>query len=521
MRRVAIAGVVVLALLVLAALAVRQSLRQGPLLAAVEERLSEALGQPVTIGDLSVSFVPRVALTGREVRVGEASEQAPALDIQRIRILPRTGTLFSGRVGIEEVQLDGLTVSVLRDADGQWHVPAAVPAPATTGDGRISIERVGVVNGRVLVFDGEPGNAPGETGAIDDITAHVTIEEGGLRLSDVTARIGGAQIAGEARTDASAVRMALTADAIEDRDLPQLLRLAGSDRPEFLRLQAPASLTADLRVDRSSLRFSGEGKLSAPQVALDPLRLERFEAPFAIQDNQLSFKPATFALYGGTHQGTLLVHFGRGVPRWTMESRVRELDIAAFLIALTGRDQRVDGRADVTASLQGRIDAALDQTVGGQLELLVTNGVLREFPLVAAVNNALRLADTEGRDTRFERLSGTFTLGGARATTSNLRVDAGHVNVRAGGVIGFDRTLALRGTAAISAERVAEAAARVRELARLRSPGGEIRLPLSISGTADAPSFDIDLMTAIKEGVGDELKRRLRDLFKRPDGGVP
>jgi uncharacterized protein involved in outer membrane biogenesis len=513
MRRIVLAVIVVLALLLAAAVVIRQSLRQGPLLAAAEARLSDALGQPVTIRNIGVSVVPRLALTGRDVRVGDARREAPGLAIGRVHILPRTQALFSGRIDIEEIQLDGLTIAVLRDTDGQWHVPAAAPAPGASDDGRVSLERVRIVDGRIAIHDDAR-----ETGAIEAIETMVTIEEGGLQLPDITARIGSATITGHARTDADSVRLAFSADAIRDDDLPVLLGLAGAERPGFLRLEGPAALTADVRVNRSTLRVAGTGTVSAPNVLLDPLRLAQFESAFILDGDRLTFEPTTFQVHGGTHEGTVAVALSRSAPRWTAQSRLRDVDVNALLSALSGRDQRVDGRAAVTASLRGRLGHSLVESLTGQADVVITNGVLRDFPLVAAVNRALRLADAGGGDTRFERLTGAFALGESRARTENLALMAGHTHARLAGTIGFDRSLALKGTAAVSADRVAEAVASIRELARLRRPGGEIQVPLTISGSADNPAFAVDVMSILEQGLEDEIKRRLRDLFKRPGG---
>ena len=72
----------------------------------------------------------------------------------------------------------------------------------------------------------------------------------------------------------------------------------------------------------------------------------------------------------------------------------------------------------------------------------------------------------------------------------------------------------LRGRAIVAAERVAAGVDSVHELARLRKGSGEIVVPLTITGSLDAPKFDIDVATIIREGVVDELKRRIRRLFK-------
>lgn len=515
MRRLLIGLIVLLILGGLALFALGQWLGRGPLRGIAESQLSAMLGQPVSIGSLSVSLFPRLALSGADVRLGSAETQAPSVGIERVRILPRMRRLLGGDVVVERIELDGFTVSVLRDETGRWHVPSAAPAPTTDGSGAV-IEEVRVTDGRVRVFDGRAG-AMSETASIDDLHAIVTMESGGLRLSDITGRIGGATISGEARTEPRGVRLEFAANEIQDDDLPVFLRLLGSERPEFLQLADAASASATVNVDGATSRLTGKGILKAPQVVLDPLRLHRFEAPFLIDGSRLQFNPTSFAMYGGGHRGSVTVNLGEAPAIWAANSRMTSLDVGEFLNALTGRDQQIDGTAAVEAELRGRVGEPLDRTVRGRTALTMTNGVIREFPLLATINRTLRLTAQDGNDTRFEKLSMTLAIASGQATTDDLVLEAGHVRVEAAGRIGVDRSLALRGTAVVDAEHVAAAVASVREIARLRNSRGEIEVPLTISGTLDAPSFGLDLESAVKKGLADELRRRLRRFIRPPD----
>ena len=122
--------VVVICLALGVVLILRQSMIAGLVRASAEARLSAALGQPITIGEIGFTLAPRPAFTGSGVRVGPADTQAPpGLRIDRIRVVPRLRSFFSDTIRIEEVRLDGFTVSILRDRNG-WHAPAAFPAPA-------------------------------------------------------------------------------------------------------------------------------------------------------------------------------------------------------------------------------------------------------------------------------------------------------------------------------------------------------------------------------------------------------
>jgi hypothetical protein len=205
---------------------------------------------------------------------------------------------------------------------------------------------------------------------------------------------------------------------------------------------------------------------------------------------------------------------GAPAPAWAMEGRVHDLDMGAFLDTVAGRDAKLDGRGRIDAELKGRFEPGFLTRMDGGARLLISNGVLHDFPLLATVNRALRLSEGDGQNTRFEEISASLTISRGTATTDDLVIQAGHLRTVLSGRIGFDRSLDLRGRAIVSAERVAAAVDSVRELGRLRKASGEIVVPLTITGSLDAPKFDIDMGSVIREGVVDELKRRVRRLIK-------
>lgn len=512
-RRIIIAVSIVAALAVAAIVGLLQSLAGGRLRAGVESRLSTMLGQSVTIGHLGIELFPRIALAGGNVRVGEARAQAPALHVRSVRILPRIRSLWAADVVIEAVELDGFVVSVLRDHENRWHVPPAVPAPTEGGARGVTIEHVRIADGVVRVFDENNDRGVTETSSISDVQTEVNVEAGGLRLAPIAGRIGRARISGEARTDAAATRVAFSAEAISDDDLPVFLRLLGTERPAFLRLPEPASASIAVHVNRATSRFDGKGVLRAPQVLLGNLRLQRFEAPFMVQQTALEFRPTAFAMYGGAHDGIVTVDLASTPPTWATDSRVSNLAVGEFLHALTGSDQRLDGTASIAGALRGHVGEPLERTLRGRVNIVVNNGVVRNFPLLATIDRALRVAQQGSGDTQFERLSATLSVAGGQATTSDLVLQSGDVRVEAEGRIGADRSVALRGRAAVSADRVSRAITSVHELARLKNARGEIELPLTISGSLDAPSISVDVAAAIKQGLADEIRRRLRRLI--------
>ncbi len=496
---VVLGGLAALALV----LAIRGSLVADFVREIAESRLSTAVGQPVAIGRLGFSLMPRPAFRGTDIRVGDAAQQAPAVSLDRVEVFPVLRSFVQGPIRVTEVSLDGFTVSILRDANGRWRVPAVFPAPTRGAGGGIGIDRVRVAGGRLVIFDVGANGALRERSRIDGMRTELLVGPQGLRLAPLTGRVGGAEISGEAETDPQSVRLDFSASAIRDADLPALFGLLAASRPAVLRVDEPAAASVSVRIDRATSGLRGSGTLRAPALTIEPLRLQQLDAPFVLETTQLTFAPTTFTINGGSHQGRFTLTLG-DAPAWAMDGRVHDLDVGALLDTVAGRDAKLDGRGRIDAELKGWFEPGFLTRMGGGARLVVSNGVLHDFPLLATVNRALRLSEGDGQDTRFEELSASLAIARGTATTGDLVIQAGHLRTVLSGEIGFDRSVNLRGRAIVSAERVAAAVDSVHELARLRKASGEIVLPITITGSLDAPKFDIDVGRVILEGEVDE-----------------
>ena len=63
----------------------------------------------------------------------------------------------------------------------------------------------------------------------------------------------------------------------------------------------------------------------------------------------------------------------------------------------------------------GSTAEAIQQGLGGQIRLRLTDGVLKNYPLLARVNQVAGVTGGSGNDTRFESLTGTANIGQGRA----------------------------------------------------------------------------------------------------------
>ena len=158
--------------------------------------------------------------------------------------------------------------------------------------------------------------------------------------------------------------------------------------------------------------------------------------------------------------------------------------------------------------------------MSGTMDVALSNGVIRNFALLAALNRALRITGGNDTDTRFERLAATLDLGGGVMGTRNASLHAGELTALAAGTLGFDRTIDMNGTAAFSREASARMISSIREISAASNAQGEVEVPFRITGSMDRPDVAIDTQAVLGRAVRKEIQRNIRKgldrLFRRP-----
>jgi uncharacterized protein YhdP len=145
----------------------------------------------------------------------------------------------------------------------------------------------------------------------------------------------------------------------------------------------------------------------------------------------------------------------------------------------------------------------------------VRDGVLKNFPLLAQLNQALGLTGGDSKDTKFELLSGTAVVGGGRARTDDLLLKAGDVAMTGAGVLGFDKTLNFRLNTLLSAARSQQLVQKSAVVQRLVNGKGEISVPVTVTGTVTAPKYGVDVTSVAKKQVKEELQKGLLKLLEK------
>ncbi len=316
------------------------------------------------------------------------------------------------------------------------------------------------------------------------------------------------------------MKFSLTWTALSAKDIPEVFSLLGATAPKGLAIEGDKPLTLDLTVDRAG-RVAATGRMSASRASLDTLMLTALEAPLRYSGQQLVLAPLAFTAYGGTYRGRLTASTAADPATWTLDGLLERVDVNQLVSSNTSAHGAIEGTGRVQASVRGSAADPVMRTVRGTVATNLSDGALHNFPVLAAINAALKIGAGDEKDLRFDRLSATWQVADARATTSDFMTESGELRLTASGTLGFDLALDFRGIAAFSKPKSEELIRRVRELAGLRNQQGEIEVPVTVRGSVGAPAFAVDVAALLEKAAQEELKRRIKraiEGFIKKDG---
>lgn len=269
---VRIGGIAAAAVLVLAGLLVAVPTER--IAGLVTERLAAATGREVVIGgEVRPSLWPSLGIRAADVRVGNPDwvTEGPFLAADSLHVSVAWGPLLRGEVVVEEIELQGPEVVLVRAADGRtsWDVAAAgarsgAPgaAPPQTPSATavpLALDAARIVNGQLRWIDA----ASGRDIKVSDLQADLVLPAGA----------DPARLAGSARIDGSPVEVELSLD--EPRAV-----LTGGARPAALslgwdggratfdgRLSAAPALDGDVEIDARDIGpLLGLAGVARPQL---------------------------------------------------------------------------------------------------------------------------------------------------------------------------------------------------------------------------------------------------------------
>jgi uncharacterized protein involved in outer membrane biogenesis len=509
MKRIAIGLALLLLVAGIALVLLAKSVLTGDnVRAALAAQLSDALGQPVTIGGVGAAIYPRVTIDLTNVTIGQPAR----IHLSSIHVGAGLRALLSRRIEQAAVRIDGARITL----------PLPDLGPKVAGDSR-------------------SGSAPVEIVSIDEIVLrNVEVVSGNRTLHgqiELVPQGDGVQIrrvtliADETRIDMAGAltslspiegRVEATAAALDvDRLLTFLTDFtAASTVPKAGAESATSTPPSTTGVD-GRLTFI----LKAGRATTGGLTLSDFSSTAIVLPGTVTFEPLTFGIFGGRYEGTMNVALG-ATPRFRWQATVAGIDTGA-LMAFAGSAGTISGTLAGKVTLEGtgvEMEQAL-RTAHGTARVDITNGAIAGLSLVRTIvtagsgrgglltsaGTALTAADASAGDERFSRLGATLSLAGGGMTTNDLTMTSPDVDLQASGTVSLaTMTTGFAGRVQLSETLSKQAGT---DLYRYTQQGGRVTLPVALTGPIGNIAVRLDVADvatrAIRNRAADEMKKAL------------
>jgi uncharacterized protein involved in outer membrane biogenesis len=468
-------------------------------------RLSDSLGQPVTIGSLTASIFPRLSLNLKDVAIGRPGQ----LTAGTIGVGTDFRALLSRRIEHATIRLDAAHIAL-----PLFPLPASAPATSTSASSSSGVTLVSVdeiVLNDVTIASGSRMLHADLDLAVTGATA--TVRKIALRADGTTVTLTGAF------TDYAKPTGTLTAKAgsLNVLDLVSFVTdFANSAGLSSTAPQAAPSTTAagmDVVVN-----------VDADRATIGDLALDHVAGRARITDTAITIDPASFDVFGGTYRGSLVLTLG-ATPAFRVNATLANVDMAAFM-TFAHHPGLVTGRLAGTIAIAGRGLSAADvvNSSRGTARATIANGTIKGLGLVKGVVLATSMrADSTPQATStsasepFTSLTGTFAIANGAATSDDLRFTSNDVLLAATGSVRLDgASVQLAGPLQLSDALSKQAG---RDLVKYTQQNGRVTLPATVSGSADDLHVGIDTGALAKRAITNAATDAAKKLLGRLGGG--
>jgi len=269
---------------------------------ALESQATSWIGHPVHIGAARAQFLPRLAVSLRDIRVGEPAQ----LSLAEVDLASDLRPLFNGRIENADVTISGSRIDL--------PLPFALPDDSTaSGQTSGSKPSVRVVSVRSIALRAVRLRSRGREIVVSADSAY-----GGtaLALKDFTADTGATKLTAEGiivlspRIDA---RVNVTANRL---DLDELIALADAFAP---------AAGGGARKKGQSPRI-GAG-ITAKEVTAGNIKVHNFVATLARDGDSIALNPMQFEAFEGRYNGSIVGRLGNQLSA-TVEARIENINVA-------------------------------------------------------------------------------------------------------------------------------------------------------------------------------------------------
>jgi len=483
--------------------------------------IEDALNRKIQLQDIRLTIWPRIGarVAGFTVLDDPAFGSGPFASLASLEVGVKLKPLLSGQVEVEEIALRDPVITVIKNKNGVLNVstigrtgvaapktPSRAPIPSTEGPLKIlallAVDRVSITGGTLTYRDQSAAKAT------EYIVQDMEILLQGVRLGqtptlhvgmlvqplNLPVKLNGTFGPLKESTDIDAINLQL---ALGKTDFTITGKIVG--RNASLIVNAPVIDTANLPV-------------ALP--LLQPIDIKNLQISANIQGQDVLLQRLFFQLFDGQVEAEGRVMSGSETPPFTGKMTIQGMQLDPTLKALATTQVSISGTAGANLSMQGRGFSIPDltQSLEGTGHVAVKDGKIEGVNLLQEAVSILNVAGISldhAKATAFSTIETDLAVKEGTVYLQRLLMDSHDFQATGGGTIGFDQKLSLAVNLILSQE-LSQKIALSSPAAKLAMKGGRLSLPLTITGTAQAPSYGID-MKSLTGRVQEQVRKKVEE----------
>jgi AsmA protein len=488
--------------------------------------IEEALNRKVQLQDIRLTIWPQIGakVAGFSVQDDPGFGSSPFASLTSLEVGVKLMPLLRGKVEVEDITLRNPVITVIKNKSGILNAstigragvalpktPSRAPIPSTEGPLRIlallAVDRVSIVGGKLTYRD--LSSAEPTEYILQDMevllesvrlgqtpTLHVGMLVQPLNLP---VKLNGTFGPLKESTDIDAINLQL---ALGKTDFTITGKTSGQNAS--LNISAPVINTANLPIALPLQK---------------PVDVKNFQIAAEVAGQDVRLQSFSLQLFDGQIIAEGRITSGSETPPFTGKVTIQGMQLGQALDALATSQVSISGTAGADLSVQGRGFSMPDliKSLEGTGHVAVKDGKIEGVNLLQEAISILNIAGIsldDAKATAFSTIETDLAIKQGIIHVQRLLMDSHDFQATGGGTIGFDQKLNLVVNLNLSQE-LSQKIARSSPAAKLAMKGDRLSLPLTITGTAQAPSYGLDM-----KGLTGRVQEQVRKKVEEAVGGL-
>jgi AsmA protein len=488
--------------------------------------IEEALNRKVQLQGIRLTVWPRIGarVSGFAVLDDPAFSSGPFASLSSLDVGVKLLPLLSGKVEVEEITLHNPVITVIKNKNGVLNAatigrkgmpvpekPSRAPIPSTEGPLKIlallAVDRVSIDGGKVTYRDLSAAK-PTEY-VLQDL--ELLLRE--VRLGQTPHLHFGSLVQPfnlPVKLDGTfgPLREAMDIDAINFQ--------LGVGKTEFTITGKAAGNDATVNI---SSPVVSTANLPVTLPLKSPIEIKNLQIAAEVKGQEAKLNALSFQMFDGQVKGQGKMIAGAEIPPFKGVVTIQGLQLGTALKAVADTPVLVSGTAGADLSVQGHGFSMLELTkaLEGTGHLAVKDGKIEGVNILQEVADALKVAGIsmgEAKATAFSTIETDLAIKQGVINVQRLLMDSHDFQATGGGTIGFDQKLNLIVNLNLSQD-VSQKISAASPLVKVAMKEGRLALPLTITGTAQAPSYGVDV-----KGLTGKVQEQVKKKVEEAVGGL-